>query len=270
MTPSGEIGNSPTRRDHGDKEGDGSPQQKAIISNAVPSPPPPGNESEYRLYTHTPWWKTLAELIGVAAVIWYASITHNMWKEMQSQTALQNKALASAERPFVGVDGPPQVQINSMQPGKFGATMLITLRNFGQRPALGVMGPAMSIVTSNVDESTQTNCNLIFPFVGLTPTRQLGSSEDISKHHWGQVIFPSQPFRTGDNWSNSSASESVIGKEAYVVGCVAYKDQLNQPHWTKFCYNTGDYASDVVKDARSFEHLYACNTNNYTDDTEKK
>ena len=62
----------------------------------------------------------------------------------------------------------------------------------------------------------------------------------------------------------------MIGKEVYITGCIVYRDQFSEPHWTKFCYNTGDFAKDVVRDASSFRHLYMCNANNYTDDTNKK
>jgi hypothetical protein len=74
-----------TPQDDTEKEGNGPPEQVAIIPNAVP-PPPPRDKSEYCRYPHTPWWKTLAELIGIGAVVWYACITHNTWKEIQMQT----------------------------------------------------------------------------------------------------------------------------------------------------------------------------------------
>jgi hypothetical protein len=65
-------------------------------------------------------------------------------------------------------------------------------------------------------------------------------------------------------------TSDLIGKQAYIVGCIVYKDQFSQPHWTKFCYNTGSYVTQVVKDPSSFRHLEACNTNNSTDDEIKE
>lgn len=79
---------------------------------------------------------------------------------------------------------------------------------------------------------------------------------------------PNQTY--GTNVVTGLDLPNAIGKETYIVGCTAYRDQFSEPHWTKFCYNTGDFAKDVVKDASSFKHLYLCNANNYTDEAENK
>ena len=84
--------------------------------------------------------------------------------------------------------------------------------------------------------------------------------------HWGSLIFPDRESSTIGYQSDMTSD--LIGKEAYIVGCIVYADQFGAPHWTKFCYNTGDLAKYVVRDASSFAHLYMCNTDNYTDEVE--
>jgi hypothetical protein len=209
-------------------------------------------------------------IVYTIATIVYACITKQMWTEMQQQTCIQRNAAMNAERAWLGLDSAPRVEIVSLEHDKFQAVIQIMGRNFGKGPALKVMSD-MRIVTSGVDDNVQSSCHLIFPFVGLKPKwpSPFAPDESLSKHEWGQVVFPGQPFGNIGNYSGGNVV-NVVGKEAYVIGCIVYKDQFSEPHWTKFCYNTGDFAKDAVKDASSFKHLFLCSTNNYTDETEKK
>src|ERR1019366_10556958 len=137
----------------------------------------------------------------------------------------------------------------------------LVVRNFGNGPALKVMAAPIIIAidsSSSLDKEVQSSCNLIFPFVGLKPTQQVSSFENISQQHWRQVIFPGQSLTVasedGNNFTNA------LGKGAYVVGCIVYEDQFSDAHWTKFCYNTGDFANDAAKDASAFGRLHICNS----------
>ena len=217
---------------------------------------------------------TAAFAFGLLCVTYkYAKYTYNMWIEMQGQTCIQRDASMNAERAWVGLDAPPSVNIGLLEHGRTGATIDFTVKDYGKGPAFSVMASAQ-VVPSNTDnrhaveDALESTCNLISVFVGLKPTRPVYSDEDMAKHQWGHVVFPNQPFRTGT--VTTIDMPKMIGKEVYVTGCIVYRDQFSEPHWTKFCYNTGDFARDVVKDASSFKHLYLCNANNYTDDIEKK
>lgn len=204
----------------------------------------------------------------------YARYTYNMWKEMQGQTCIQRAAAMNSERAWVGLDGPPTVEIGLMEDRKkMAATISLTVKNFGKGPALSLMASA-NIIPSDpsnrhaVEDGIETTCNLLSPFVGVKPTRLVISDEDLVKHQWGHVIFTNQSFTTGTETAIDMSK--MIGKEVYVAGCIVYRDQFFEAHWTRFCYNTGDFAKDVVKDTSSFKHLHLCNANNYTDEVEKK
>lgn len=223
------------------------------------------DDRNYSLQKWLVWGTWLAFL---AAGV-YAGISLKIWREMQQQTCIQRNAAMNSERAWLGLDSGPRIDIVSLEHDKFQAVIQVMGRNFGKGPAFNAMIDSR-IVTAEVDNNVQSSCNLMFPFVGLKPTWPGGSSdENMFKHEWGQVVFPGQPFGSIGNYSGGNVV-NVLGKEAYVIGCIVYKDQFSEPHWTKFCYNTGDFAKDVVRDPSSFKHLYLCNTNNYTDETEKK
>lgn len=213
-------------------------------------------------------------IVYTAATIVYAYLTYRMWGEMQQQTCIQRKASMNSERAWVGLDGPPAVEIGLLEDRKrMGATINFTVKDYGKGPALSVMASA-AIVPSDasnqhvVEDSLESTCNLVSAFVGMKPTKPVYSSEPPTNRQWGHIIFPGQPFNTGT--VTTIDMSKMIGKEVFIAGCIVYKDQFSEPHWTKFCYNTGAFAKDVVKDASSFKHLYMCGANNYTDEVEKK
>jgi hypothetical protein len=252
----------------------------------VDSPPPPhAPDKEQRAKDHRRerrerWilvanWATALVALGLLIVTAkYAAYTYQMWREMQQQTCIQRNAAMNAERAWVGLDGTPSVEIGLLEDRKrMGAAINFTVKNYGKGPALSVMAGARIVPSGTdnrhvVEDALESTCDLLSPFVGVKPTRPVSSDEDLMKHQWGHVVFPNQPFGTGT--VTTIDLPKMIGKEVYVVGCIVYRDQFSEPHWTKFCYNTGDFAKDAVKDTASFKHLYMCNANNYTDEIEKK
>jgi len=211
----------------------------------------------------------LATVGAVAAASIYAGITHHMWEEMQKQTCVQRESAMNSERAWVGLNQTPQIEITPLTQKEFTAQIGIQLQNFGKGPAFNVFAQGEFAVHGHVKETIETTCNLIFPFVGLKPTKPVSSNEDLSKNQWGQMIFPNQiPLNTGNSWSGNSAD--ILEQEIFVVGCIVYKDQFQRPHWTEFSYSTGPLLTQVVRNASSFSRLYVSSANNYTDDAEKK
>jgi hypothetical protein len=107
------------QQDNTNEESDGSPKEVSIVSNAVP-PPPANNNSSKCAYQTTPWWKNVAEVIGIAAVVWYACITHGMWTEMQTTNTNTLTAFRIDERAWVGLE-PMKPVLKSPADAKFPA-----------------------------------------------------------------------------------------------------------------------------------------------------
>ena len=245
---------------------------RVIVERLPPPETPKHKRDAEKKKDRRPQWGILAvNVLTLAAVVIYAVITGKMWREMQNQTCIQRNAYVSAERAWVGLDGVPSVQMVLRNDGKYDASINFTLKDYGKGPALRVMGLAAITPTGQpriVESTLDAQCNLIFPFVGLKPKSNVAFSPDLGGYQWGHVLFTNQGF--GTSVGSLIDMPTLIGKEAYLVGCIVYRDQFSEPHWTKFCYNTGDFAKDVVKDPSSFSHLFICNANNYTDEVEKK
>jgi hypothetical protein len=94
--PFQEFINSITPKHHTeDKEG-GPPKKPPIIPNVVPSPPS-DEKAKKTVYVYTPWWKTLAEMVGIIAIVAYTIVSYCQW-----QTA--KDTLVASERPWVALD----------------------------------------------------------------------------------------------------------------------------------------------------------------------
>jgi hypothetical protein len=247
---------------------------EGMVNLAHPNGPPAPYQCRYPEKKQKRWyrrWKPYIFLLNIAtfiAVVWYACTTRNMWTEMRTQTCIQHEASINAERAWVGLSETPKVEVSPMTQKQFTATITLPLKNFGKGPALNVFSGSQFATHGHVQDTIANTCNLIFPFVGLKPSRPVVSTEDIPKSQWGQVLFPSQPLTAPHDTSGEPSS--VLLQEVFVVGCIVYKDQFRNPHWTKFSYSTGAFANQVVRDASSFQHLYISSANNYTDDAQKK
>jgi hypothetical protein len=205
--------------------------------------------------------KTWLEFAAFIVVVAYTIVSYRQWETAKD-------TLAASERAWVGVDTTPQVAFSVWDQRKYQATISSVIKNFGKGPALKVKATHQLVAQGHVEEGIQWACDANFPFVGLKPSVPVVSSDESFYKRWAHVMF------TGQQASPSSIVEGntsdLIGKEAFVVGCIVYKDQFDRAHWTKFCYNTGPLVTQAVKNPSSFSHLEACNTNNSTDDEAEK
>ncbi len=190
--------------------------------------------------------------------------------QMQRQTCIQQQASINAERAWVGLAGTPQVEVSSLQQQKFTANIQLTLQNFGKGPALNASAGGQFALHGHVQEVQNATCNLIFPMVGLKPTAPVASNlgDLLTKTQWGTIIFPNQPVT--ESVASQGKSADILNQEVFLVGCIVYRDQFEEAHWTKFSYSTGPFVTQAVRDASAFRHLYTSSANNYTDDAEKK
>jgi len=227
------------------KEGDGSPEQSAMIAKVVPSPPSK-NKSDYCRYPKTAWWKTLAEMIGIGAVVWYAFLTQSMWKEMRTQTRIQRQAGINTERAWVGLDGPITIDVLEISP-RLKVESHYSVKNFGHGPALKVI-PSGWFETNRklLDGSARSACDLAQAFTtGTVPKSQ----EMRTPGPMGYILFPGQTHQETigspiDPWQG--AGEPDI-KHFWFIGCIAYLDQFKMPHWTRFCMDSSNFLQPINK-----------------------
>lgn len=261
VTPIHKSGNGTTPQDDTGKESNGAPKELPIITNPMPSPPS-HNKSEYRLYAHTPWWKTVAELIGVGAVIWYAYITHSMWKEMQSQTTIQQQTFINSERSWVGQSGPMWLEFFTGNDKRIASKIHVTLENFGHSPALGVVAVANLVEHDRLMQAADQTCNFARAEAGFKVPGMFTAPSSIPLS--GQTIFPQQKWGEEIEDSPVNLNATVL----YAVGCVIYRDDISDGiWWTRFCQETSPLRP--ASTYKAGEPLNTCNVNNETGKYEK-
>jgi hypothetical protein len=113
-------------KDNTEKESTGGQLQPPIVSEIVPSPPS-DEKAKKTVHIYTPWWKTLAELVGIAAIVWYTVETHNGISNTQ-------KNFVKDQRPYIwnSQNQLPHLKIGDKVTWNYHYT------NFGKSPAIGV------------------------------------------------------------------------------------------------------------------------------------
>lgn len=191
-----------------------SPQrQEAVIANVVP-PPPPTDKLATCNYHGTPWWKTLAEMIGIGAVVTYTFVSCNQWKTAERQ-------LEASERPWVSLD------MNIFGPLIFdnnGANLHVrfSLRNYGHSPAMFWINARFYPHRMNYQDTESERRKLCFgpqPFAGGP---------------YDETIFPSaENFIPRADYGLTSSKEDIdrmVEKHLIaplVIACVLYHTSSN-------------------------------------------
>ncbi len=204
-------------------------------------------------------------LVYTVATIIYACITHRQWKEMQTQTSIQRDASINSERAWVGLDGRITIDVLETVP-RLKVESHYSIKNFGN-------GPALKVVPSGwfwTDAKTLSNladsaCKVVKEFT----TGTVPHAPNITlPGPIGSTLFPSQPDKeTIGSHDDPWQGEGQPGlKHFWFIGCVAYLDQFQVVHWTRFCMEPDFFPHPINKDIP----LKFCALYNDTDDPAKK
>jgi|SRR5579864_4389552 len=207
--------------------------------------PPSPSQCRYTEKKPKRWYKRwrpyvfILNIFTFVAVVWYACITHSMWKEMKEQTRTAQQQLEATERPWIKIidvqtrgNGPVVPALSFDMSGndfehKLQATLQlnISVRNIGHsvaevavRPELFL--PRWSEFGKAVPDEQKRFCASAY-----------GSAR--SGYYPSVIIFPQEPF----DWYGTSASfvdatntnqlPPQFGSAAYVVPvvivCVNYR-----------------------------------------------
>ena len=216
------------------------------VLSFIPSqlPPAPSNAENICKCCHhkMPWWKITLDVVTVLAALGafisaavYASITRNMWKEMQGQTRLQRQIGINTERAWVGLDVPITLDAIDISPTAIRIDGHYTVKNFGHGPALKVtqVGDFVDLDAPEQAQKREADFYCASALKFTTGTVPVGG-ELKQPPPFGFSLFPGQEH---------PELIQVRGKELpkktarflRFIGCVAYLDQFKGTHWTRFC-----------------------------------
>ena len=247
-----EGGISPTTNSK--QENEGGDSLPAFKPQVIPTPTN-AKDSCYCCHQKTPLWKIILDwltflgVVGtVAAATWYACITHEMWKEMQTQTKIQRQASINSERAWVGLDGPIKTEALQATP-KFVIGGHYEIKNFGHGPALKVFPSAVPVWDSegNVDYMNVAESSCAGPIEFATGTLpHPPGTPNPAPGPMGYTLFPGQshPEEVGP-WQGQAVPPL---KHFWFIGCVAYLDQFKSLHWTRFCVESPFTIPNPTKD----------------------
>jgi hypothetical protein len=171
-------------------------------------------------------WATLAFIILTTIGIFYQACILNSTDE-----SIRNQTIINA-RPWVGLtDEGPSLQTSPLRFDKDGNATIgyaISSKNFSNAAAQNVQSYAQLIVTedmASIDKIADVACSENF----------------IGKMGMGFVLFPGKfqniEYSSSQFDKTAMSNPGADGKyEAWLVGCVGYRDQFNVLYRTKFYY----------------------------------
>lgn len=232
----------------------------------------------------TPWWKSLIELIALAAVVAYTGAAYmqlgmmnHTYLEMQKQTkeiqkqskAATNAATAAQDaaksaraanensEQFFRTDERAWVEFDSLKPSILASPV----------PIFGTIYK-YELVPKNVGKTLARNI-VIRILEGASGTWKFGQDGAFIRHEQDvlmmgksrdqagkRIVIESDPIPKVLAPSDSSPVPLILsgpppmhsGKTVnygYLLGRIDYVDEFNVPHWKKFCFVIFDSAGDV-------------------------
>jgi hypothetical protein len=169
---------------------------------------------------------------ALVALVWYACITRGQLSEMQTQRRL-------SVRPFVGLDeGSEAIKTTTLHIDETGAanlTYIIRAKNYSNSPATNVWADANLVVADDL----------------YTVYEQQGyacGDAVIGKPDVGLVLFQGRDrvFTSYPAIATINVKHQGSRLQAFLAGCIGYRDQFGYLYRTKFIYMLYDDAGNVV------------------------
>lgn len=206
-------------------------------------------------------WRLFIEVLVLIAVAGYGLVAYHQWREMQNTTTI----LLNGQLPWVGVEWPVLLKNPiSLTPDNMDFVVAATLKNFGHSPALYAFPFAYQVW-----DPFQISQQQGFACEGADDMESGKSTKNISSlPGFGPVIFPQSTLP----WSNGFSSNAPVNENArrflrlYIAGCIAYRDQGNALHHTRWCVQS--WIIRTPKEIADFEadgKFIPCNGNQSAD-----
>jgi hypothetical protein len=213
-------------------------------------------------------WGTFAlEILGLAGLAIYASLTYKMWREMQEQTRIQRQVFTDTQRPRLGIDGRPiitgPIEIsgeNGHRTAKIQTVMYV--KNFGSQPAMHLGFDARIFVPGNL-KTIDDYTNLLN--MEAEVACKMADLSTVNKK--GPYVFPNNTYFELENNSIQEGNKDGFTWQFKVVGCISYWDDISKTiHHTRFCFKSaGNSPTGGIDKITPEEVLYACEENQTTD-----
>jgi hypothetical protein len=207
----------------------------------------------------SPW--TDIVMVVLTAVIAGAAL-YSAWSFSEQLTEVQLQTQLG-ERSWMGLIGSVTIDSLNMAQPRYSLTAHYQLKNFGH-------GPAYKIVASGWFSTTYEDykmmgehaCDGIMHFTeGTVPV----GPEVNQPPPLGNMRFPDQTLDEAIGEPNDPFTGPYVPdlKKIWFTGCVTYKDQFKNSHWSRWCVTSPDFGHVAInKDVP----LHFCNLYNDTDD----
>ena len=202
----------------------------------VPPTTTSNNNPSNRQQQRREMWKFRVEIGGAIVLLAYSAFAALQWYEMKKSVETMNKQMRVSARPWVGLTDetqPVQTGLLSIDSdGNPNVSYAIASKNFGTTGAQDVMANASLVISEDhatIISGQAEACSDIF----------------IGKKGFGLVLFPGKANTVMQSSGRYPKEKLKSGHEdgkfqAWLVGCVGFRDQFNFLYKTSFIYRYVD------------------------------
>jgi hypothetical protein len=172
----------------------------------------------------------------------------------QGQLDEAHNALIQTQRAWVGPRQPIRIDFYNLGPPEIVARYTVFMKNFGPTVALNVI-PIVSIAPGHdqLDQRMKSSCDVAEQF---STGKVMPGNDPIPGGRMGQTLFPTE--ERDIPYADSGPSDAKL-TVMYIVGCIAYRDQFDIRHKTRFCFETPGLAKAFDPTSNALVH---CNVYN--------
>jgi hypothetical protein len=162
---------------------------------------------------------------------------------IKQQGVIMGQSLNAQTRPGIAVDGNPMVvHLSRVSTDGIEGRIRLVIKNFGSGPAFNVVVRTNLIVVPISDDlsnfSKDADAVCILADIGSKP---IAPGDQGS----GMYIFPNNSFPALFDVTGSS-SNIALTASLRLVGCIAYTDQFNQTHHTRFFFYSAGPVTTIL------------------------
>lgn len=222
-------------------QGEAEPQINSSPAPSTVSDAAPQKEPRFPRLSE---WKPVFEVVGLMFLIAYTTIAAFQWCAMNRAVTAAHEQTRISARPWIGLtDEGEAIKTTPIIFDKGGnATIgyMVTTRNYSSSAAQNIHAMAFLLVTEDL------------PALNAKQSESCGDGY-VGKKEFGFVLFSGRE-RTFDSSGSLFERRFMVSRnpagtfQAWLVGCIGYRDQFNVLYHTKFIYRFVDPKTRVPID----------------------
>jgi hypothetical protein len=214
-------------------------------------------------------WVEITNIVLTAVIA--AAALGSAWI-FEGQLTVMKDTSINSERAWLGVDmgpdpnHPVKISVLRLIPPRLVVVSSYRIKNFGHGPAFKIATTEwVTTDAKDMEEWAKFSCESAMHFTeGTIPVSGIPQPPPTGRMLFLEGFFDKPIGQPESPFVGSGVPDA---KFVFFIGCITYKDQFGQSHWTRFAFLSPEWTPRVVLDENVPLHMYGM-YNDADDDAE--